>query len=95
MTKAATNNLTEVDIAIARLYLRRQNHFYISGFELMRKEKCMHCPQYPSMPQWHYIKAKHWGTKSHICGAFNIPMTRLNQAITVAKVMKALDDKQQ
>ena len=92
MVKAST--ITEVDIAIARLYLRRQKQQLLSNGESSRREKCGSCPPYDGSTGWiyHHNKNKHWMSKTHITQAFNIPMSRLNKAISVAKVMKALDD---
>ena len=98
MTKQSST-ITEVDIAIARLYLRRQEHPAISNGELNRKEKCDECHKYDhitlSIRFYHTRdrarKTSHWATKTHITQAFNIPLSRLNKAIAIARVMEALE----
>lgn len=87
------SHITEVDIAIAQLYLRRQTQLGLTPGESSRRERCNSCPPYDGSMGWtyHYNKNKHWMSKTHITEVFNIPMSRLNQAIKIAKVMQALE----
>ena len=90
---ARPSSITEVDIAIRQLYLRRQAQTRLTHGESNRRERCCKCQPYDGSMGWvyQYNKNKHWATKTHISEAFNIPLSRLNKAIQVAKVIKALE----
>ena len=82
--------VTPEELEAARVYLSRHGHW--RNLPNSIDDTCSACKDKDKVVgHLKFRHLKHLHSKPHIAGAYQIPLSRLNVAIKVAKVMQALN----